>query len=533
MLRKLAIIGRELARRGGTREAALARAAHILNVHVWPTTAALILVGVTTLAYAAIGALGMINFIPVAYLVPVIIAATRWGAVPAIAASIGGFLASDYFFYTPYYSLAMDDPQEVVDLLLFLFVALVTSNLATRLKLEADALRRSKKETRDLYDFSRRLAACFTVSDIAFAIQTYLSNTLEREAFLIGAPAEGDLDSRQLNPAPDHIRREAAAMIETNDSLSRAIFDSTTRHTWLLTALSTETAYHGVIAVDLGGGPRASIHAMRRQVDAMLADAAITLERLDLVNAMNEAKLRQQSDALKEALVGSVSHELRTPLTAILGSASVLEQTPELQRDNRIRQLVAAVYDEAKHLDNDIQNLINATRIAARGVQPRLDWVDPTDIVNAAVKQRSRRLAEHRVVLQLARDLPLVRVESILLEQALGQLLENAAKYSPSGSAIIVSARADERYVVLTVSDEGAGLTAEERRKLGQRAFRGSRHLDSIPGSGLGLWIARTFIAANGGTLEAASHGPGLGTEMAIRLPALAQEIPQLVAAAK
>jgi K+-sensing histidine kinase KdpD len=323
------------------------------------------------------------------------------------------------------------------------------------------------------------------------------------------------------------------AMIASNDPLSRTLLDPSTRHIWLLTALSTETAYHGVIAVDLGGGPRASIHAMRRHVDAVLGDAAITLERLDLVNAMNEAKLRQQSEALKEALVGSVSHELRTPLTAILGSASVLEQTPELRRDDRIRQLVAAVHDEAKRLDNDIQNLINATRIAARGVQPRLDWVDPTDIVNAAIKQRSRRLAEHRLVLQLARDVPLVKVESILLEQALGQLLENAAKYSPRGSTIIVSARADERCVLLTVSDEGAGLTAEERKKLGRRAFRGSRHLDNIPGSGLGLWIACTFIAANGGTLEAASNGPGLGTEMAIRLPASAQEVPQLLAAAK
>jgi K+-sensing histidine kinase KdpD len=532
MLRKLAIVRQAFARHPEAGDGALMRAAHVLSVHIWQTLAALALVGITTLIYAAIGALGMLNFIPVAYLVPVIIAATRWGAIPAIAASIGGFLASDYFFYAPYYSLAMDDPQEVVDLLLFLFVALVTSNLATHLKRDADALRRSKRETRDLYDFSRRLAACFTVSDIVFAIQTYLSNTLEREAFLISAPAESDLDSHQLHAAPEHIHQEAAAMIDTGDPLSRTIFDPTTRHIWLLTALSTETAYHGVIAVDLGSGPRANVEIMRRQVDAMLGDAAITLERLDLLNAMNEAKLRQQSDTLKEALVGSVSHELRTPLTAILGSASVLDKTPELQRDDRIRQLVTAMYDEAKHLDNDIQNLINATRIAARDVQPRVDWVDPTDIVNAAIKQRSRRLTEHQIGLQLDNDLPLVKVESVLLEQALGQLLENAAKYSPSGSTITVSVRASERYVLLTVSDEGAGLTAEERQKLGRRAFRGSRHLDNIPGSGLGLWIARTFIAANGGTLEAASRGPGLGTEMSIRLPAVSLTISQLAAAA-
>lgn len=533
MLRKLASASSAHTGERRATYGALAHTARFLKCHVLPTLMALGLVGLATLVYFGIAAIGFLNFIPVIYLVPVVIAATRWGALPAIAASVGGFLASDYFFYSPYYSFAMDDPQEVVDLLLFLAVALVTSNLAMHLKREADALRRKRKEIHDLYDFSRRLASCFTVSDLVLAIQIYVSRTLERTAFLFNALSDGDRGSFDVVLAPEQVQQEARAMIAANTLEPRTIVDPLTRSTWLLTPLSSETAYHGVIAVDLGGRSRTSLETMRRQVDAILGDAAITLERLDLVNAMNEAKLRRESEILKEALVGSVSHELRTPLTAIVGSASVLEQSQLVQDNAQIRTLVAAIHDEAKRLDNEIQNLISATRISARDMRPRLDWVDPADIVNAAVKQRSPRLSEHRVVLNLDRDLPLLNVESALIEQAFGQLLENAAKYSPSGSVITVTARTESDRVVLSVRDDGVGLLPDETPNLGQRAFRGHRHLDSVPGSGLGLWIATTFVAVNGGTIDAVSQGPGLGTTVSIRLPAAEQDMSALMMAAE
>ena len=146
-------------------------------------------------------------------LLPLTLGHTLAIAATIIVASVAGFLVSDYLFYPPYYSLAMDDPREVVDLLLFLFVALVTGDLASRLKREADALRESKKELGDLYDFSRRLAACFTASDLVFAIQAYLTNTLERSVFLISAAGDNDLERFDDHSAPEQVRGEAAAMI--------------------------------------------------------------------------------------------------------------------------------------------------------------------------------------------------------------------------------------------------------------------------------------------------------------------------------
>jgi two-component system sensor histidine kinase KdpD len=506
------------------RRGAFAYASRFVRTNTAPTLISLALVALATIGYYGIEALGLLNFVPVVYLVPVVIAATRWGTFPAIITSIASFLISDY------YSLVIADPQEVVDLLLFLFVALVTSNLASHLKREADALRESKKELGDLYEFSRRLAACFTATDLVFAIQTYLANTLQRSVYLIGTTGEDDVDPVEGRRAPEHVRQRAAAMIAANDQDPRTIVDPSTRCVWLMRPLSSETGHHGIMAVDLGSGSRAAVESMARRVDAVLAEAAVTLERLDLTKAMNEANFRRQADLLKEALIGTVSHELRTPLTSILGSASVLDQIPAVRDNASIHALVEAVRDEAKFLDNNIQNLLNATRITARGVQPRLDFVDPSDIVNAAIKQRSQRLAKHRLEVDLAADLPLVKVESMLIEQALGQLLENAAKYSPAGSVIKIAAQADRDRVELSVSDEGDGLTPEETHHLGRRAFRGQRHLGTVPGSGLGLWIAKIFVSANGGTLGSVSRGPGLGTTMSIRLPAACETTPELMA---
>ena len=176
-------------------------------------------------------------------------------------------------------------------------------------------------------------------------------------------------------------------------------------------------------------------------------------------------------------------------------------------------------------------DLLDAARISARGIRPQLMWTDPTDIVSAALKLKERRLASHRVTLDLAGDVPLVHVDTVLVEQALGQLLENAAKYSPAGSEIKVSTRCADEHVVLAVKDRGSGLTSDEKGQLGNRSFRGKRHAESTTGSGLGLWIASIFIAANGGTLHAESPGPSLGTTMSVLLPTVSADTPELAGA--
>jgi two-component system sensor histidine kinase KdpD len=211
---------------------------------------------------------------------------------------------------------------------------------------------------------------------------------------------------------------------------------------------------------------------------------------------------------------------LRTPLASILGSASVLSTIPEIQGNDNLAALAQGMHEEAERLSGHLQKLLHAARISPEGVRPKLSWTDPTDIVNAAIAQRSQQLSSHCLDVEVSHDVPLIRVDTLLIEQALGELLENAAKYSPMGSIIKVAARPSDDHVVLSVSDHGAGLTPPEKSRLFNRSFRGDRHLKAIAGSGLGLWIANAFVVANGGTLYAVSQGEGFGTTVSIQFPA-------------
>jgi two-component system, OmpR family, sensor histidine kinase KdpD len=281
-----------------------------------------------------------------------------------------------------------------------------------------------------------------------------------------------------------------------------------------------------VIAIDLGSVPRSAVLDIRERVDEALSEAAATLERLDVARTLNEAKMRSETELLREALIGSVSHELRTPLASILGAATVLSQSPAIGKDERLASLAGVVRDEAERLNNDIQNLLDATRITRDQIRPRMEWIEPLDIVNSAIGRRRRQLAGHTIAIDVDSNLPFIYVDPVLVEQAFVQLVDNAAKYSPLGSTIQMAARRKGGELVLSVEDQGAGLTEAEKSHLGERFFRAPRHSTIASGSGLGLWIAKAFVLANGGTLQAESPGPGQGTTVSIHLP-IAADAPQ------
>jgi len=293
-------------------------------------------------------------------------------------------------------------------------------------------------------------------------------------------------------------------------------------------AVSSKSPEFGVIAIDLGRTSQEGFDELRIRVDAVLADATATLERLGVAHAINEARMRSQTDQLREALIGSVSHELRTPLASILGAATVLSAAPALAGEKKLRALVHDVRDEAERLNNDIQNMLDATRISSDGIKPLTEWADPADIVNSAIERCRRRLADRRLVLNLPPDLPLIHVDPVLVQQALVQIFDNAAKYSDPGSQISVAARARDGRMILSVTDQGTGLAANEQPQIWDRFVRGKRHAATTSGSGLGLWIANAFIAANGGKMNAVSEGPGLGTTVAIELPVTQAAVPQM-----
>lgn len=242
-----------------------------------------------------------------------------------------------------------------------------------------------------------------------------------------------------------------------------------------------------------------------------------------LATGVRQAKMREQADALREALIGSVSHELRTPLSTIVGSASVLSQSPDVADNPHLARLVQGLREEAERLNDSIQNLLDATRISNEGIRPKAEWVDPGDVVNAAVERKRRLLAGHKVSVSVADDLPLVQLDPMLVEKALGQLIENAVKYSAPATSIEIRAEPRGGMVRIAVQDHGVGMTNDERERIFERFYRSPRHGSSIAGSGLGLWIAQSLVTACDGHLDSFSAGIGDGATVSIYLPVQAR----------
>src|SRR3984957_18494959 len=211
----------------------------ILQTEVLPLLLSLACVGLVTAVLLLLDQAAAINLVPIAYLIPVIVAATQWGIWPATLASIASMAAADFFFFPPIFSFQVEDPQEVVDLMLFLVVALVSSNLAARLRLETDTLRRREKDIQNLYEFSRRLATCFTVSDLMSAVQTYLSRTLGQPAVFCAARMDGRFELPKYGLVPAVVQDAVATMVTTAEVPAHSIIDEPTQSVWLLRAVGS------------------------------------------------------------------------------------------------------------------------------------------------------------------------------------------------------------------------------------------------------------------------------------------------------
>jgi two-component system sensor histidine kinase KdpD len=456
------------------------------------------------------------------FIIPVLIAGSRWGLVPALVAAGGGIAISAYFFIYPLYGFSVTEHQSLVRVLLYVFVAVVTSHLSSQLKRQIEISRQREIDMRDLYAFSRRLAVAFDVPEIHAAIEDHLASVTERRVILFANAQEAASGKgrRGGGAVPDKVRTKVGEIAANPQAATAsALVETANRETWLVRAVSPKSPEFGVVAVNLGHEHDAVINELRVRVETALADATATLERLGVAHAISEARMRAQTEQLREALIGSVSHELRTPLASIIGAATVLGSAPALAGEGKLKALVTDVHDEAERLNHDIQNLLDASRISSDGINPKAEWADPADIINSALDRCRRRLKGHPVSLDVPVDLPLLHIDPVLIKQALVQVFDNAAKYSPAGAPIGVTVKNLGKQISITVHDHGVGLTDSEKTSMLDRFFRGERLAATTSGSGLGLWIANAFVDANGGRLITNSDGPDLGTSITIELP--------------
>jgi two-component system sensor histidine kinase KdpD len=265
----------------------------------------------------------------------------------------------------------------------------------------------------------------------------------------------------------------------------------------------------------------------RRLLDALADQAALAIERITLAEAIDRARVMAETERLRAALLTSISHDLRTPLATIIGSLTSLRSFGKSYDDATRDELMAAVQAEAERLNRFIGNLLDMTRLESGAIDLKPELTDLGEIIGTALERAAKLLAAHRVEIEIAPDLPMLRTDYLLLEQALFNLLDNAAKYAPPGTRVLIRVRRDGGSVVIEISDEGPGIPPQELERIFDKFYRVHAQDRQRAGTGLGLAICRGFIEALGGRISAANLGGGHGAVFTIRLPTASAEIVQ------
>ena len=456
------------------------------------------------------------------FLAAVLFSGVRFGTRAAVIASFASFAAYNFFFIPPLYTFTVAQPQELLALLIFLAVAVLTGSLTGRVRDQREGVIKNAEIMRSLYEYSRKLSGASSADDVLWAAAAHLHATFGgRIALLV---AEGD--DLQIRAAwPPDAQLDAAAM-----SAARWAQQKNEPAGWSTGTLPSVAyqfrplvAARGPIAV-CGfepHSPELPITAEdERALTAILDQTAIALDRALLAREAVKAAAMQENEKVRDALLASLSHDLRTPLSAIAGAATSLRSLGDRMSAAERLELLASIEDETARLSRFVANLLDMSRIEAGNLKVKRDLVDVADVVQGAAERSRKSFPKQPVRVNLAPDLPFVRADDKLLEQVLFNLLDNAHKYAGDSGATI-HGRKDGGDVVLSVTDEGPGVKPSDLERIFEKFYRGGRTDGRRPGTGLGLSICRELIEAMGGTIVAQSPAVRRrGTRIVIRLPA-------------
>lgn len=479
-------------------------------------------------AVAALLALGLSRVlelpnISMVFLAAVLLVAVRSSLGPALVCSGLSFLAYNFLFIPPTWSLTIERQEDVLTLLFFLLMAGLTGNLASRQRRQLEALRQAQTETTALLDLSRKLTAATDRRAVLAAAEQQFCAWSELEVALLSRDSDGvwKVEAGVQRLLADQ-ERAAADWAWQHEQPAGLGTDTLPNGRWWWLPLAGE---EGPLLL-LGIQPRDGqpLPGERRRLIAALGQPlAQALERAQLAEELEAARLHGQTEELRSALLASVSHDLRTPLTAMRGSIDSLlalgEQIPLTDR----QELLEVTRDEAERLDRYIQNLLDMTRLGHGGLKLARDWVAPADIVSSALQRLHAVLAPLQVETVLPRELPLLYVHAALIEQALVNVLDNAARFSPAAGRIRVSVSAERDELRIAVSDQGPGIPSNEREKIFDMFYTAARGDRGGQGTGLGLAICQGMLGAHGGRVTVSDGLEGQGTTLVLHLPLTAQ----------
>lgn len=484
---------------------------------------ALIAAGLT----AAIAAAGKLVYvfaelpnISLLFLLAVLGSAVLGGYVSAFIAAILSALAYNFLFIDPLHTFTITAPHEVFALIVFLSVAIIAGGFASRIKEQAEVARVRATALQSLYDFSRKLSTTAKADDAIWVAVSHLQASLRRNIVLL-LPDKGDLRIAAVWPPDTDLDvTDFTAARWTRDKQETAGSGTGTlpNSRFEFRPLMGPHGLVGVCGIEQTE-ERLDLNA-ERALSAILDQTAIALDRARLSEESVEQAARLEGERYREALLSSISHDLRTPLATIMGAVTSLRQLGDRMTPESRDDLLQSIEEEGSRMSRFVSNLLDMTRIESGTLKPKGDWLDVSDVVQAAV-ERARKYFPGKVIeTGIAPDLPLIEGDSVLLGQVLFNLLDNAVKYGGE-EPVNVYARRDGGDVLISVTDLGKGIAPAELDRVFEKFYRRGKPDGRAPGTGLGLSIARGFVEAMGGRIHAESPAvKKRGTRIVIRFPA-------------
>ena len=450
------------------------------------------------------------------YLLAVVVAAVRCSRRAAVLASFLSVAAFDFFCVPPYYTFAVSEYEYLITFTVMLIVALVISSQTARIRSEAASAAERESTTKALYRLSSRLAPHTRIFDAAVTATEVAEEVFDAQV-VIFLPDSGRISFRRRTADRLFLALSEEPVAQWCFETARnagfgTLHDPKSKALYL--PLKGANRVSGVMAVVPNGAALPELHLL----GMFAAQTAAAIERIQSNDAAETARIQMRTEEMRSSLLSAVSHDVRTPLAAMTGAATTLRSqgdklTPEVRAE-----LLDSIVEEAERLSRLVGNILDMTRLES-GVELRCELYPLEEIVGSALQRVEAQLTGREILTNLPEDLPLISVDDLLFGQVLVNLLENAAKYTPLGSPIEISARATQDKLELDISDRGPGLNAGDESRIFEKFYRGQRKTGrETRGAGLGLPICKAIIRAHHGTITASNRMDG-GAVFHIRLP--------------
>jgi two-component system sensor histidine kinase KdpD len=463
--------------------------------------------GITFLYYRVL----VVNNVTVAlsFLLLVLVIATRWGLVEALLASLISVLCFNFFFIPPVRTFTVADPQNWVALSAFVTTAVIASQLSSSVKKQALESARRQHEMEQLYTLSRSLLLLEFRVPVAQEITNLIAEVFDLPGLAIYDRASG----RIHRAGPHDIPVDAQKLRDS--ALQGTVFHET----------ATKTM---VIPISLGGQPMGSLGIQGSGVSetalhAIANLAAITLERSRAQDVATQAEAARRSEELKSTMLDALAHEFKTPLTPI--KAAVTSMLADGDMSPTHQELLRIVDEETERLNSMLTDAIRMSRIEAGQIQLRRSPQSLSKLVHAQLEKLGESLEGRQVNVEVPESLPRVSVDPEFTGVVIAQLLGNALRYTPPGSPLTLRASAAETEVIISLEDCGPGISEREQRHIFEKFYRGKDQRERIPGTGMGLSIAREIVRAHHGRIWVEST-PGKGATFSFSVPRAPGESP-------